>query len=137
MRGMGLAGMVAVVLLTVGCTSTTRINFQGPPGAVMFVDKKPYHLPAQIELSRPGGDSGSKRHGVSVAFTAQQGRDVRANGYIDVFGYTESDLDKTAFNPCILDESQLLKTLDGTVVVFRGQSASRQPLYDLTLGKKP
>ena len=134
----GLAGFVALMLMTVGCSSSTRINFQGPPNAVMFVDKEPHHLPTQIELSRPNGSSGSKRHDVSLAFTnPQTQQEVRAKGYIDMFGYRESDLDKTAINTCILDEAQLLRILDGTTtVVFRGQSASRQPLYDLTLRQK-
>jgi hypothetical protein len=38
-------------------------------------------------------------------------------------------------NTCVLDEEQLIKIPNGAVVSFRGQSASRQPLYDLTLRK--
>jgi hypothetical protein len=102
----------------------------------MSVDDKPYHLPAQVELTRPGSAGQSKRHDVSLVFTSQQSREVRAKGYIDVFGYNESDVDRLVVNTCNLDESQLVKILDGTVVIFKGQSASRQPLYELTLGKQ-
>jgi hypothetical protein len=53
-----------------------------------------------------------------------------------MFGYNESDVDRLVVNTCNLDESQLVKIPDGTVVIFKGQSASRQPLYELTLGKQ-
>ena len=136
MRWIGLAGMVAFTLMTVGCSST-RINFRGPPGTVMFVEDKPYHLPAQVEVTRPGGSGESKRYNVSLVFTTQQQpMEVRAKGYLDVFGYSESDIDKMAANTCNLDETELVKILDGSVVIFKGQSASRQPLYDLTLTKQ-
>ena len=131
-----LAAMVGIMLLTVGCSSSTRVTFNGPPGAVMSVNDKPYHLPAQIELARPGGAGQSRRHDVSLVFTSQESKEVRAKGHIDMFGFNESDVDRLAVNTCYLDESQLVKVLDGTVVIFKGQSASRQPLYELTLGKQ-
>src|SRR5688572_17209444 len=120
MRRIVLAGMVAMVLLTVGCVPSTRVNFQGPSGAVLIVDKKPYHLPAQVDLSRPSGAGGSTRHDGSLAFSSAQSQEIRAEGHIDMFGYNESDVDKLAVNTCILDETQLVKILDGTIVVFRG-----------------
>ena len=129
----GLVVTVAALLLTVGCAST-RINFVGPPGSVLFVDGKPHHLPASVALSRPGG-SGSQRHDVSLAANVRS-RELRAKGHIDVFGYAESDVDKMAVNTCELDEPHLAQILDGKVVVFRGQSASRQPLYEMTLVKE-
>jgi hypothetical protein len=135
LRWIGLAGVVGMMLLTVGCAST-RVTFNGPPGAVMFVDDKPYHLPAQVELERPSSAGQSKRHDVSLVFSTQQSTEIRATGHIDVFGYNESDVDKLAVNTCNLDESQLVKIPDGTIVIFKGQSASRQPLYELTLGRK-
>jgi hypothetical protein len=127
------AAIVAMALMTIGCVST-RINFEGPPGTVLFIDGKSYHLPAQAELARPAGDGGSKRYDVSLATTVQS-REVRAKGHIDLFGFSETDVDKLATNTCVLDDMNLLKILDGSVVIFRGQSASRQPLYDLTLAK--
>jgi hypothetical protein len=120
----------------IGCTSTTTVNFTGPAGSVLYVDDKPYHLPATVKLTRPSGSSGSKRHDAGLAFTTGQSQEIRAKGYIDVFGYNESDIDKIAVNQCILDEAQLVKMINGSTVVFRGQSASRQPLYDLALSKK-
>jgi hypothetical protein len=101
----------------------------------MFVDDKPHHLPASVELSRPAGSGGSHRHHVSLVATVQS-RELRTKGFIDVFGYTESDIDRMAVNTCVLDEEQLARIFSGTTVIFRGQSASRQPLYDLTLGAK-
>ena len=136
LRRIELAGVVGIMLLMVGCSSSTRVTFNGPPDSVMFVNDKPYHLPAQVELERPGGAGQSKRHDVSLVFTADQSREVRAKGHIDVFGYNESDVDRLAVNTCELDPTQLVKILDGTVVVFKGQSASRQPLYELTLGRQ-
>jgi hypothetical protein len=126
------------MLLLIGCTSTTRVNFNGPPGSVLYIDDKPHHLPAVVELTRPSGSSGSMRHDAGLVFTTTTGqaREIRAKGYIDVFGYTESDIDKVAVNTCNLDEVQLVKIADGTTVIFRGESTSRQPLYDLTLGRK-
>jgi hypothetical protein len=135
-RRIQLAAVVAMLLLMVGCSSSTLVTFNGPPGAVMSVDGKPYHLPAQIDLARPGGAGEFRRHDVSLVFTSQQAKEVRAKGHIDMFGYNESDVDRLAVNTCVLDEMQLVKILDGTVVIFKGQSASRQPLYELTLGKQ-
>jgi hypothetical protein len=124
------------MLLMVGCASSTRVTFDGPPGSVMFVNDKPYHLPAQVELERPGSVGQSKRYDVSLVFTSYQSKEIRAKGYIDMLGYHESDVDRLAVNTCNLDESQLVKIPDGTVVIFKGQSASRQPIYELTLGKQ-
>jgi len=135
-RAIALTGMLAAMLLMIGCTSITRVNFNGPPGSVLYIDEKPYHLPATVELSRPGGSSGSKRHDAGLVFTSAQSQEIRAAGHIDVFGYTESDIDKLAINTCNLDEAQLVKIPSGTTVIFRGQSASRQPLYDLSLSAK-
>ena len=133
LRATRLAVILATSLLMVGCAKT-RINFVGPPGSVLFVDGKPHHLPASLELNRPG-ESGSQRHDVSLVSSVRSS-ELRAKGHIDVFGYAESDLDKLAVNTCDLDEPHLSQILDGKVVVFRGQSASRQPLYDLTLVKE-
>ena len=135
-RRIGLAGVVGVMLLMLGCSSSTRVTFIGPPGSVMFVNDKAYHLPAQVELERPGSVGQSKRHDVSLVFTSEQSKEVRAKGHIDMFGYNESDVDRLAENTCYLDESQLVRILDGTVVIFKGQSATRQPLYELTLGRQ-
>ena len=134
MRRIGLAGMAAMMLMAVGCAST-RVNFVGPPNTVMYVDGKPYNLPTSIEMSRPPGPPGYNRHEVSLVATVDS-RELRAKGHIDVYGFNESDADKYAVNSCNLDETQLARIFDGNVLVFKGQSASRQPLYDLTLGKE-
>jgi hypothetical protein len=131
----GLLGVVGMMLVMVGCSST-KVVFNGPPGTVMSVSDKPYHLPAQIELERPGSVGQTKRYDVSLVFTTRQSQEVRAKGHIDMIGYNESDADRLAVNTCNLNESELVRLLDGTVVIFKGQSASRQPIYELTLGKK-
>ena len=136
-RNITLTGMLGATLLMIGCTAVTRVNFNGPPGTVLYVDNKPYHLPATVELTRPSGSSGSTRHDAGLVFTtSEQPREIRATGFIDVFGYSESDVDKIAVNTCNLDEAQLAKIFDGNVMRFTGQSASRQPLYELMLGKE-
>jgi hypothetical protein len=136
MRTIRLIGIITTtMLLSVGCSSSTNVTFNGPPGSVLFVDGKPYHLPAPIELSRPSGDSGSKRHDVSLVTTVNS-QELRAKGHIEAFGYAESDVDKYVVNTCNLDEPHLAELLGGTRVIFRGQSASRQPLYDLVLVKE-
>lgn len=133
-RWIGLAGVIATLLLTVGCAST-RVNFVGPPGTVLFVDGKPHHLPVMIEMGRPAGNGQTQRHEVSLVATVQS-KELRAKGHIDLFGYTESDVDRLAVNTCNLEAAELAKIFDGTVVIFRAQSSSRQPLYDLTLAKE-
>jgi hypothetical protein len=133
MRTITFAGLLGL-LMAAGCAST-KVTFNGPPDSVMFVDGKPYHLPASIEMSRPDSTSGYNRHDVSLVATVDN-KELRAKGHIDVYGFTESDLDKLAVNTCNLDESQLVRIFDGSVLVFKGQSASRQPLYDLSLGKE-
>jgi hypothetical protein len=132
-HGIGLSGLLSWLLLAAGCAST-RITFVGPPGSVITINDKPHHLPATVELTRPAGAGGSTRHNVALVSTVQS-KELRAKGHLDLFGYNESDLDKLAVNTCNLDEAQLARILGGTVVIFRGQSASRQPLYDLTLSK--
>src|SRR4051794_11043901 len=111
-RGFQIAGAFAIGLLMVGCSSSTRVNFNGPPDSVMFVNDKPYHLPAQVELERPGGVGESKRYDVSLVFTSHQSNEVRAKGHLDMIGYNESEVDRLAVPTCNLDESQLVKTLD-------------------------
>lgn len=128
-----LAATLAMMFLSVGCT-TTRVNFNGPPNSVMVVDGKHYNLPAQIEMSRPS-PGGTSRHDVSLVATVQQ-RELRAKGHIDMFGYHESDADKLAIHTCNLDETQLSTIFDGNVLRFTGQTASRQPMYEMMLGKE-
>src|SRR4051812_13873889 len=132
-HGIGLLGLVAMLLLMVGCTST-RVNFNGPPNTVMSVDGKRYVLPAQIEMSRPGPGQSAK-HDVTLVATVQS-KELRAKGHINVLGYEETDPDHLAVNTCNLDEEQLARIFDGNVLRFTGQSASRQPLYELMLGKE-
>jgi hypothetical protein len=117
-----------------GCAST-KIDVNGPPGTVMTVDNTPYHLPAQLSLNRPSGAGSVNRYPVSLVSTVQS-QEVRAKGHIDVFGFNESDVDKLATNTLNLDEEHLSNVQRGTVVIFKGQSASRQPLYELTLAKE-
>jgi hypothetical protein len=126
---------MGLALMSMGCATTT-IHFQGPTQSVLVVDNKPYHLPAKVELSRPGSPGGVTRHDVSLTFTSSQSQEIRAKGHIDMFGYEESDMDKAAVNTCNLDEEQLIKIVNGTVVIFKGQSASSQALYEMTLSIK-
>jgi hypothetical protein len=135
-RNVTLTGMLAAMLLPIGCTSTTTINFSGPPGSVLYIDDKPHHLPATVAVTRPLGSSGSIRHDAGLVFNMGQSQEIRAQGYLETFGYTPSEVDKIAVNNCKLDERELVKIPTGTTVVFRGQSASRQPLYDLALSAK-
>ena len=134
-RSIGLLGVFGTMLLALGCSSTTRVNFTGPPGTILFLDGKPHHLPTEIAFSRPLGVGETTKHDISLVTTVQS-RELRARGHIDAFGYTESDVDKLAVPTCDLEESHLTQLLDGRVVVFRGQSASRQHIYDLTLAKE-
>jgi hypothetical protein len=128
-----LAATLAMMLLSVGCT-TTRVNFTGPPNTVMKVDGKTYHLPAQIEMSRPS-PGGTSRHDVSLVATVQS-QELRAKGHIDMYGYNETDADKLAVHTCNLDETQLANIFGGNVLRVTGQTASRQPLYEMMLGKE-
>ena len=137
LRQLGFTGMLVAALLMIGCTSTTRVNFVGPPGSVLSVDGKSYHLPATVDFKRPSGTSGSMKHDAGLAFTSSEtSKDVRAKGYLEAFGYSESDIDKNAVPTCNLDHAHLVQISSGSTVIFRGQSASRQPLYDLTLGRQ-
>lgn len=136
LRNIELVGVLVIMLTMVGCTSSTSIMFNGPQGAVLVVKEKPYHLPAQVQLERPAAPGESKRYDVSLVFTSQDSREVRTKGFLDMLGYNESDVDRLAVVTCNLEEVQLVKVLNGTVVIFKGQSASRQPAYELTLGTK-
>jgi hypothetical protein len=137
LRSIQLSSVFAMtMLLMVGCTSPTRVMFNGPPNSVLFVNEKPYHLPTQVELERPASAGETKRYDVSLAYTSQQARNVNIKGFLDMIGYNESDVDKMAVVTCNLDEEQLAKVQEGSAVIFKGQSASRQPVYELTFGKR-
>ena len=56
----------AILMMLTGCLST-RVAFEGPPGAVLFVDGKPHHLPSQVQLARPGEVGKPQRHEVTLA----------------------------------------------------------------------
>jgi hypothetical protein len=129
---MTILSLLLLLTLAVGCSSTTRINFQAPYGSVMTVDGKPYHLPALIPLSHPSEVGERKRYPVSLVTNVQQ-RELRANGTLDVYGYHASDQDKDLTSTCVLDEENLGRLFNNTKVIFTGQTASRQHLYDLTL----
>src|SRR5689334_6921584 len=133
MRPLITLSLALFALVAIGCSTTTRINFQAPPGSVLTVDGKPYHLPASIPLSHPSDVGESKKYPVTLVATVQQ-RELRANGSLQVFGYHASDQDKELTSTCVLDEENLARLFNGnTKVVFTGQTASRQHLYDLTL----
>src|SRR5688572_1420236 len=74
-RWIGVAGLIAFMLVMVGC-SPTMVTFDGPPGTVMFVDNKPYHLPAAVELWRPAGVGQSNRYNVSLNYSTEQVQDA-------------------------------------------------------------
>ncbi len=135
-RTTGKLTCVALATLLAAACSPTRINFDAPPGSVMFVNDKPYHLPAQIEFLRPAGVGQSNRYNISLVFTLPNVGEVRAKGFIDVYGYAESDVDKLVANSYKLDDDNLAKLTQGTTLVFKAHTSSRQPLYDLTLTKQ-
>jgi len=129
-------GLVATVLLmAIGCTATSRVAFNGPPGTVLFIDDEPYHLPTTVEFTRPAGSTGSTRHSAGLAYTLN-GQDVKAAGYLDAFAYTESSIDEISTATCKFDAAQLALIPDGKTLVYKGQTASRQPCYELTLKLK-
>lgn len=134
MRQFAFAALAATLFLAAGC-SPTYVNFEGPQGSVLTVDSKPYHLPSRVEVWRPAGQGQSNRYNVSAVFPTSQG-DLRAAGYLDVYGFAESDMDKLVTNICRFDSDQLANLAKGTTLVYKVQTASRQPLVELTLVKK-
>src|SRR4051812_24405692 len=92
------AGVAVILACIAGCVSAP-VTFEGPPGAVMFVDDKPYHLPSEVEFHRPGDAGESHKYKIRLVFTTPQG-EVRAKGQALVFGYAESDIDKLVKNSC-------------------------------------
>src|SRR3954470_12674008 len=126
---------VAVLLACVAGCASAPVTFEAPPGTVMFVDGKPYHLPSEVEFSRPADASGSHKYKIRLVFTTPQG-EVHAKGLALVFGYAESDIDKLVKNSCKFSDDQLAKLAAGTTMVYKVQTASRQPLLELTLVKE-
>src|SRR5689334_16015754 len=108
---LGMLG--ALLLLGTGC-SPTYVNFDGPRNTVLFVNDKPYHLPSRVEFTRPGAAGQSNRYNIALVFPTTAG-DARAEGFIDVYGYNESDVDRVANNTCNFDATQLNNLLSGTV----------------------
>jgi hypothetical protein len=126
--------ILVLVILAAGC-SPTRVMFDAPPGSVMFVNEKPYHLPAQVEFLRPAGVGQSNRYNIGLVFSLPQSGQVRASGFVDVYGYTESDVDRVVVNNCKLQDAELTNLANGVTLVYKAQTSSRQPLFDLTLTK--
>jgi hypothetical protein len=129
------ASVAALALLLAAC-SPTRISFDGPPNTVMFVNDKPYHLPTQVEFLRPAGVGDHNRYNISLVFNTPLSGEIHAKGYIDVYGYTESEMDKLVTNNCKLNDSELDNLAAGKTLVYKLQTSSRQPLADLTLTKQ-
>ena len=128
------AAMAVMLACAAGCASAP-VTFEGPPGAVMFVDGKPYHLPREVEFHRPADAGESNKYQIRLVFTTPQG-EVHAKGLALVFGYAESDIDKLVKNSCKFSDDQLAKLAAGTTMVYKVQTASRQPLLELTLVKE-
>ncbi|HSV15046.1 MAG TPA: hypothetical protein VLI90_12375 [Tepidisphaeraceae bacterium] len=125
-----------MLLITIGCTATSKVVFNGLPGAVLFLDGQPHHLPSDVKFTRPASASGSTQHDADLAFTSSQSKEIRATGTLNAFAYTESDFDKVAVATCNLGEEQLVKIPNGTTLIFKGQTANRQALYKLTPKQK-
>ena len=133
-RWLGSAAVIGLMLLFAAC-SPTYVTFEGPPGSVMYVNDQPYNLPRQIELWRPAGVGDAYHNKVKLIFPTNVG-DAHAEGTMDVFGYTESDADRYTPNVCKFEDSQMTNLANGTTLVYKAKTASRQPLFDLTLMKK-
>jgi hypothetical protein len=124
----GILGILA------GC-SPTPIYFQAAPGTVLFVNDKPHHLPASVEFSRYAGNGQANRYDVRLVFSTPAG-DVRARGTIEIYGYTESDLDPYVTNQCEFTGEQLASLAEGKTLVYKGVTVSKQPLFELTLKRE-
>jgi hypothetical protein len=137
-------GLSVLILVNcaVGCSSppVTNVDFNGPPGSVITIDKKTYPLPATIALPRPKDVGKTKRQDVELyvpAVASSSGeRLLDAEGVIDVFGYNETDVDRLASDTCNFGNDDLNKVLDGYAVIFDGTSPSGQKLYHMIIGKK-
>ena len=145
MRSCNAAAVLVLVFLSgslAGCSSppVTSVDFNGPPGSTITIDKKAYPLPATVALPRPKESGKTLRQDVELyvpGVTSSSGaRMLDAEGVIDVFGYNESDVDRLATNTCNFGNDDLNKVLDGYAVIFDGSSPSGQKLYHLILGKK-
>jgi hypothetical protein len=133
-RSIAIFGIAAAAFAAAGC-SPTYVTFDAPPGSVLFLNDQPHHLPKQVEVWRPAGNGQANRYNVSMVFVTPQG-ELRAQGYMEVWGYTESDMDKMVQNICKFDDEQLANLAKGVTLVYKLQTASRQPLLDLTLVRK-
>jgi hypothetical protein len=128
------AAWAGVLACATGC-APSRISFEGPPGTVLFVDDKPYHIPTYVKFSRYAGNGEAHRYNVRLVFTMPAG-DVHARGTIDIYGYTESDIDRIVINRCVFTDEQLASLAGGKILVYKGVTASKQPLFDLTLKRE-
>ena len=126
---------ILCLFILVGCGSPTKVQFVGPPGTTMELGGTKYTLPTVVSLNRPGKPGESSRSDVllAVPFRSQT---VIAEGVMETFGYNETDVDRLSTNTCNITDAEMLKILDGFAVVFDGYSASKQPIYKMTVGKK-
>jgi len=132
------ATMAALCCLAVGCASpTTAVEFRAPAGSRMTYDGKRYDLPAVVPLTRPGDDPKKvDRADVLFTFITSAADELPAEGVLEVFGYDETDVDRLSANTCEITENELQQLVQGFAVVFEGTSASKQPIYRLTIGMK-
>jgi hypothetical protein len=110
-----------------------RVN--APAGSTMSVGGKTYALPGTVPVARPRKAGEGRRAGVAFTFPIE-GQTIAAEGVLQTFGYTERDVDRLAANTCNIGEAELAQLLEGYALIFDGYSASKQHVFNMTIGKK-
>jgi hypothetical protein len=132
-----VAAAAFVAALCVGCGggTVTKINFATPPGSRMVYQKRSYALPGIVPVHRPAEVGKVERADVMFWFPSG-GASLEVDGVIQTFGYNESDVDRLSTNTCNITQTELSKMIEGYAVVFEGTSASKQKIYQMTLGTR-
>ena len=132
--------MAALAALVSGC-GTSRIHFQDPVGARLFIapsgvetQGKEYTLPVTLDLRQMQNATAVKSNmgGRPIRMVLPDG--TRLKGFLYVYRLYMDEVERLAEITFDLSEEQIAKLKHGHAVTVVGYSASRRPVYKVNLG---
>lgn len=136
-----VAVMLGLLVSGAGCAQTVDVRFEAPSGSVMRLDGESHELPETIALRLPDDNplwGGAERRRSEVFFELPLEDDgfLAAEGVLDVYHFTPTDVDRYARNRCPIESHHIQSMRDGYAVVIDGHSASGQRIFSLTMGER-
>lgn len=127
-----IAMLVTVGMLT-GCASS-RVHFEEPIGALLFLEPKEYKLPTAIDLPQKDNPAtlSSDVGGRPVRMSLSDG--TKLKGFLYVYKLNMDQVEELAEVTFRLTDEQITKLQSGHAVTVFGYSARKRPVYKINLG---